>query len=287
MIQPFSALTAITAGCRAWLLGAVIVAGGLLLPPGLRADLPSNQDCLDCHTDPTTSRTVNGKSAPLALFPTNAFQKSVHAKLACTDCHVTVKEMVHPNGLPPAQCASCHQEQAREYSESIHGMSKAMGASGAATCVDCHGSHDMQPVKSADSPVFKLNLPLTCAKCHNNPGINAEYRMKYPDVASQYADSIHGRALLQMGLILAPSCNNCHGVHNIKRSVDRGHLRLLPFGNRENIQRERAWTGAGQGRTQRPRLHRLPFGASNRGARRQPFQSAERRTLRTLPSRPP
>ena len=34
-------------------------------------------------------------------------------------------------------------------------------------------------------------------------------------------DSIHGNALLKMGLIVAPSCNDCHGVHNIKRSVDR------------------------------------------------------------------
>ena len=34
-------------------------------------------------------------------------------------------------------------------------------------------------------------------------------------------DSIHGNALLKMGLIVAPSCNDCHGAHNIKRSVDR------------------------------------------------------------------
>ena len=34
-------------------------------------------------------------------------------------------------------------------------------------------------------------------------------------------DSIHGNALLKMGLIVAPSCDDCHGVHTIKRSVDR------------------------------------------------------------------
>ncbi len=45
--------------------------------------------------------------------------------------------------------------------------------------------------------------------------------MKYPEAAAQYMDSIHGRALLKMGLIVAPSCNDCHGVHDIKRSVDR------------------------------------------------------------------
>ena len=34
-------------------------------------------------------------------------------------------------------------------------------------------------------------------------------------------ESIHGRALLKIGLIVAPSCDDCHGVHNIKRAVDR------------------------------------------------------------------
>ena len=100
-------------------------------------------------------------------------------------------------------------------------MSKARGASAAAGCADCHGAHDIVPVKNLDSPVFKLNLPVTCAKCHSNPGLTAEYRMKYPQVASQYTDSIHGQALLKMGLIVAPSCNDCHGTHDIGRSVDR------------------------------------------------------------------
>ncbi|MGA2749015.1 MAG: cytochrome c3 family protein [Verrucomicrobiota bacterium] len=187
----------------------------------------SNQDCLDCHSDPTTSRTVGGKTIPMGVFPTNVFAKSVHAKLNCTDCHAGIKEMVHPSHPPAAQCVNCHdgksshQDAGAQYATSIHGMSKAMGASAAAGCADCHGSHDIMPVTDAQSPVFKLNLPRTCARCHSNPGISAEYRMKYPLVASQYTDSIHGRALLQMGLILAPSCNDCHGVHNIKRSVDR------------------------------------------------------------------
>lgn len=197
----------------------------MALAPGFRAraDKISNQDCLDCHTDPTNQRADTNRP-PLTLFPTNAFVRSVHAKLNCTDCHAGIKEMVHPSHLPLAQCASCHKDEAAQYAESIHGMSKAMGASAAATCVDCHGSHDMQIVKHSDSPVFKLNLPRTCAKCHNNTGITTEYRMKYPQVAAQYAESIHGRALLKMGLILAPSCNDCHGVHNIKRTVDRSSL---------------------------------------------------------------
>jgi cytochrome b subunit of formate dehydrogenase len=221
MIPHFNAPTVTTAECKTYFPYSFAIVFWLSLVVPLTAETLSNQDCLDCHTDPTTSRAVQGKLTPMALFPTNTFQKSVHAKLKCTDCHDTVKEMVHPSGLPPAQCASCHQEEAKLYAGSIHGMSKAMGASAAASCVDCHGSHDMQPVTSLDSPVFKLNLPRTCARCHSNPGLTAEYRMKYPEVPSQYTDSIHGQALLKMGLIVAPSCDDCHGVHDIKRSVDR------------------------------------------------------------------
>jgi len=100
-------------------------------------------------------------------------------------------------------------------------MSHALGASGAAQCWSCHGSHEIVTVKNSDSPVFKMNLPQTCAKCHNNAQLAAEYGIKHPEAAAQYLDSIHGKALLKMGLIVAPSCNDCHGVHNIKRPVDR------------------------------------------------------------------
>jgi hypothetical protein len=66
-----------------------------------------------------------------------------------------------------------------------------------------------------------MNLPATCAKCHSNTNLTKEYQIEFPEAANQYMDSIHGTALLKMGLIVAPSCDDCHGVHKIKRSVDR------------------------------------------------------------------
>jgi cytochrome b subunit of formate dehydrogenase len=213
-----------------WL--GLIGATGLLqaaepTPASAEPERFSNSDCLECHTDPKLTRKLQGKEVLLAPFQTNLFQKSIHAKLACVDCHTGVKELVHEGNLPPAQCTGCHDSQpkheraAKEYSVSIHGMSRSMGSSAAATCSDCHGTHDILSARDGDSPVFKLNLPQTCAKCHSNPGLTKEYQMKYPQVASQYQDSIHGRALLKLGLIVAPSCNDCHGVHEIKRRVDR------------------------------------------------------------------
>jgi hypothetical protein len=178
-------------------------------------------DCLDCHTDPHNTRIVNGEKVPLALFPTNGFASSVHSQLDCIDCHDGIKELVHDKNVPPPNCIGCHDKEGREYATSIHGMSHSMGASGAAQCWDCHGSHEILPVKNVDSPVYKMNLPATCAKCHSNKNLTKEYQIEFPEAANQYMDSIHGNALLKMGLIVAPSCDDCHGVHNIKRSVDR------------------------------------------------------------------
>ena len=191
------------------------------------AEIFTAADCLECHADPNTKRTIQGKSAPIELLQTNLFTKSVHGSLLCIDCHSGIKELIHEGKQPPAQCGSCHDgknnhgKENKDYAGSIHGMSRSMGTSAAAGCSDCHGSHYILPVKDPESPVFKLNLPRTCSKCHNSPGLNKEYQMKYPDVSKQYDDSIHGRALLKMGLIVAPSCNDCHGVHDIKRRVDR------------------------------------------------------------------
>jgi predicted CXXCH cytochrome family protein len=244
MIPPFNAQIVITGACRdvnkfsnnqrsklvewavlwkvIWLAAAIALA----LASRAKAETIANSDCLDCHTDAANKRSDTNRP-PLVIFPTNALSASVHGKLNCVDCHAGISEMVHPSKLPAPQCVSCHEEQknhkdaASQYAASIHGMSKAMGSSAAATCSDCHGSHEIVSTKDPASPVFKLNLDRTCAKCHNNPALTAEYRMKYPEVAAQYGDSIHGRALLKMGLIVAPSCNDCHGVHDIKRSVDR------------------------------------------------------------------
>ena len=129
----------------------------------------ANSDCLDCHTDPSNTRMVNGQKVPLAVFPTNSFARSVHSMLDCTDCHTGVKELVHAANLPPPDCSGCHDKEAKDYATSIHGMSHAMGASGAAQCWDCHGSHGILPVKDPSSPVFKMNLPVDLRQVPQQP----------------------------------------------------------------------------------------------------------------------
>ena len=203
------------------LLAALFVAVSSAFAATNAVEKISSADCLDCHTDPKNTRVVNGEEVALALFPTNGFKKSVHSELDCIDCHDGIKELVHDKNVPSPNCAGCHDKEQKDYAGSIHGMSHKMGASGAAQCWDCHGSHEILPAKNPASSVYKLNLPATCAKCHSNTKLSKEYQIQLSEAASQYMDSIHGNALLKMGLIVAPSCNDCHGAHGIKRSVDR------------------------------------------------------------------
>ena len=181
-----------------------------------------NSDCLECHSDKTLTKTgANGKEVSM-FVDESLFKLSVHQTNSCASCHADLTTK-HPDDNKPAlpvNCATCHAKESSEYASSIHGYSHRQGASGAAGCVDCHGKHDMLPAKHSASPVFKMNLPNTCAKCHANTNLTAEYHIDNQN-AAHYLDSIHGRALTKMGLVVAPSCNDCHGVHDIKRSVDR------------------------------------------------------------------
>lgn len=187
------------------------------------ASQPVQEDCLDCHNDKTLYKT-NAAGIGISLFvDEKIFATSMHRTNSCKSCHADLTDK-HPDdeiAAKPVSCGTCHSNVAAIYQTSIHGLSRALGASAAAACKDCHGQHDILHAHDARSPVFKMNLPQTCARCHTNANLTAEYRMRYPQVASQFLDSIHGRALLKMGLIVAPSCNDCHGVHDIKRSVDR------------------------------------------------------------------
>ena len=205
-------------------LALALMLGGLLVTAPVQAAGPkgAKETCFDCHSD--KDMTKEEKGGKKSLFVDEAkFKASIHAAFACRDCHakLTDKHQEGTEAYTAVDCSMCHADQAKVYASSIHGFSQSMGSTAAASCHDCHGNHDIVKVSRTDSPVYKMNLPTTCAKCHANKNITTEYKMKFPAVESQYQESIHGKALLVKGLIVAPSCNDCHGVHDIKRSVDR------------------------------------------------------------------
>jgi formate dehydrogenase gamma subunit len=73
-------------------------------------------------------------------------------------------------------------------------------------CTDCHEAHEILAPSDPKSPIFKLNVPNTCGKCH-------QY------VAATFKDSIHGKVLAR-GNWQAPGCTDCHGIHAIKSHID-------------------------------------------------------------------
>lgn len=182
-----------------------------------------NGKCLECHGDEELTKDLPNEKTLSLFVDEKLLESSTHGKLQCAQCHKDLTDQHPDDGKAPLaiDCAICHKKEADIYKTSIHGVSRLMGSSGAAGCTDCHGKHDVLTAINPHSPTFKLNLSRTCAKCHDNVGISEEYRMRFPDVASQYQDSIHGQAVMKMGLVIAPSCNDCHGIHDIKRSVDR------------------------------------------------------------------
>lgn len=141
----------------------------------------------------------------------------MHADLDCSDCHV--ERLFSPgatpaSGVAEASCARCHAEAATAHADSVHARMPDGGR--AATCLDCHGAHDVYADDDPRSRTHKRSIAATCGRCHANPELGRALGMKPSEAAAQYAESIHGRALLRGGLKVAPSCVDCHSAHRIR-----------------------------------------------------------------------
>jgi hypothetical protein len=110
-----------------------------------------------------------------------------------------------PAVKPPANedCLACHGDAAvkRANGSPVFVADKVLAGSTHAplACVDCHS--DLTALTEYPHPekLAKVN----CASCHDAEG-------------TTYHDSIHYKAREQMGLVVAPSCADCHGRHDIQ-----------------------------------------------------------------------
>jgi nitrate/TMAO reductase-like tetraheme cytochrome c subunit len=175
------------------------------------AAAPTTADCFLCHSDPASTR-ATGTS--IAVAP-ETFEQSVHGPFACVDCHTdlaTTTEFPHPDTLQRVSCASCHDEPAAAHARSVHASAGEQGA----TCVSCHGAHDMLPSRDAASRTYALNLPTTCASCHTGGHLMGPAGQ----VGTEYQDSVHGRGLARSGLVVSANCGSCHAVHDVRPKSD-------------------------------------------------------------------
>jgi hypothetical protein len=202
----------LAAGAAVLLLTASVAAQSAGRPP-------ANDDCLACHSDPSAARATG---QPVVVLP-ETYAASVHAPLACVDCHADlakITEFPHPEKLARVSCATCHEDAVAKYDLGVHARARrADPTSPAATCVDCHTTHGIKPASDPTSTTYKLNLVGTCARCHGDPAIIGR-GIEAGNVPAAFHDSIHGRALEKAGLIVAPSCGDCHRTHDILPKSD-------------------------------------------------------------------
>jgi hypothetical protein len=148
---------------------------------------------------------------------------SAHASLACVQCHAGYdpEELPHKAVITPVDCGSCHAAIAALHAKSLHGKAIARGDPLAPRCKDCHGTHDILPVKDPRSSVYPLHVPFTCGKCHQEGAPVQRQRTIHQDhILENFSESIHGEGLLKKGLVVAPSCASCHTAHSILPHTD-------------------------------------------------------------------
>ena len=189
--------------------------------------------CISCHQE---------QDPPLST-PVEQLKHSPHnnPKLSCVGCHGGDATKDDPDlsmskakgfiGKPgpkqiPKLCARCHSDavfmrnfnpnfsvdQYDRYLTSQHGLLLKKGDTKVATCISCHGVHDIKRADDPTSPIYPTNLADRCGQCHADP----EYMKGYPigtDQLSEYKKSIHAKKLYDEGDLSAPTCNDCHGNH--------------------------------------------------------------------------
>ncbi len=173
-----------------------------------------NSDCMECHSDKELVKT-NAAGRAISLFVDEAkFNASAHRTNFCASCHSDIKKS-HPDdnvAAKPVECASCHESQSVSFGASVHGKALAAHEAGAATCKDCHGTHEVLPPSSPASPLHYSKLGKTCGECHEQ-------------AAADVAASVHGMATAQ-GSRESATCTDCHREHKIEELKTSSPLKI-------------------------------------------------------------
>lgn len=174
----------------------------------------SNDDCLGCHSDATATKDLGGGKTMSVHVDGAKFSPSIHGSLNCTDCHASIKDYPHEN-VQRVDCSACHTDVVAQYATSIHAKARASGDVDAASCVDCHGKHDILPKSDPKSSTNRFNIPRTCASCHENAKMTKSHPVPAPQVIEKYFEGVHGKGTLEKGLNVSAVCSDCHGAHNV------------------------------------------------------------------------
>ncbi len=192
----------------------------LLMAAGNAAKGQEDISCFHCHSKQVKE-----------------FEKSIHYnRISCTDCHggnmkiggsvVSLDAMTKNFTGSPSRvnlttfCSKCHAQVTMKYEKSIHWKKVQEGRAESASCIDCHGVHNILSSQNRDSPTHIDNSSMMCAGCHENQTkMQALYYGIKTDRFDTYKKSYHYKSYLGGGRLLA-ACSDCHENHDTKPEND-------------------------------------------------------------------
>jgi hypothetical protein len=135
----------------------------------------------------------------------------MHTRLAClvAAAWLLAGPAAAAQPKPPGNgdCLACHGDATAKADDGRHiGVDPTLFESsthGPLACVDCHTALASTTEYPHESRLGRV----VCASCHD-------------DIGAKYHDSIHAWAKEKAGLVVAPSCADCHGSHDIKAHGD-------------------------------------------------------------------
>lgn len=218
-------------------------------------------DCERCHGELELLRQYVGslEEARALTVPTDMLHGSAHEDMTCSECHSGFTRFPHVASASTRTCASCHEEVEADWLTGLHAGDED---SESATCVQCHGTHDVVPAAALESLDEMRVMSETCVGCHETQRLPADARhqdhagcydchnphgVKPPEnpeswmsprsqpqvcgachdsVATVYMGGVHARALMsgEDGDLDddPPTCTSCHGAHPVAGQGNRG-----------------------------------------------------------------
>jgi len=183
----------------------------------------SDRDCMKCHERKDVFKIVDGDTLSMTVNK-ETVQNSVHGNIPCVKCHSDIDPRRHRPCEPCGRvdCSACHAEVSEEYFESGHGQAFMERIEGAPYCTTCHGSHDVKASSDETAAVYRANVPALCGGCHRENGNASKVaELSEQNAFTDYSTSVHGRGLVEKGLLPSAVCIDCHGSHLILKHTDK------------------------------------------------------------------
>jgi cytochrome b subunit of formate dehydrogenase len=140
-----------------------------------------------------------------------------HPAAACVNCHLGHAVVAPSEPLAQVEvCGVCHQKQALENRDSLHGRAAVKGDPAAPNCIICHDHHAIKRHTDPTAPTAVQNIPLLCGRCHREgTEVSLQHDIPQDRILENFSMSVHGDALFHKGLTVTAVCTSCHTAHNI------------------------------------------------------------------------